>query len=458
MLQDNSLCVIPEKSIGPLEAGGKMFMGRQLWLSFCLIVSIVGGGTTFAAPGVAVPEETQRKIVIFHEDARHDERHGAVQQHGGAVRHSVPHLHGLAVDMPAASVQALRRHRRVKEIHDDLQMKSDSGIVFTPVPPPSSESYSWGQMDMQVNKAHTLLATKQLVDVRVAIVDTGLDLTHPELQSSIVDGYNAMSGANPNNYQDDNGHGTHMAGIIAAKKNAQGIIGIASRARLVGVKVLDATGHGYLSDLLNGLEWVRTHNVRVVNMSLSFDETSPLLQAAVQSLNATGITLVASAGNKCTVTTANDSGGDDSGGDDSGGDTTSVCTGAQDPLQGGVKYPARYPEVISVGATDSNNQVTTYSRSGPELDVVAPGGSTATQKVLSTLHGSRYAYGSGTSQATAHVTGAIAALLQMAPNLSVAQVRELLLTTTEVLPNTPSSQQGAGLANLDDMLEQQLNP
>jgi hypothetical protein len=147
-------------------------------------------------------------------------------------------------------------------------------------------------------------------------------------------------------------------------------------------------------------------------MSLSFSENSPLLEEVTKKLYQTGAIMVAAAGNRCVVG-ATDDGGDDDGGDDVGGDDDggdddggdSACDLSQDPLQGGVKYPARYPWVIAVGATDLYDQMAEYSRSGPEIEVIAPGGSKTTERILSTIRGGGYGLGSGTSQATAHVTG-----------------------------------------------------
>jgi subtilisin family serine protease len=150
-----------------------------------------------------------------------------------------------------------------------------------------------------------------------------------------------------------------------------------------------------------------------------------------------------------------DSGGDDDGGDDDGGDDDggdSGCDISQDPLQGGVKYPARYPWVVAVGATNIYDKVMGYSRSGLEVDLVAPGGSKASGRILSTIRGGAYGYGSGTSQATAHVTGAVAAALQVAGYLSADELKDLLQTTAKDL-GYPSERQGAGLIAVDKMIK-----
>jgi subtilisin family serine protease len=201
----------------------------------------------------------------------------------------------------------------------------------------------------------------------------------------------------------------------------------------------------------------------VVNMSLSFSEDSPLLADATRSLYESGVIMVAAAGNRCTFTPQNsggsDAGGDDAGGDDAGGDDAGrpvSCDTSLDPLHGGINYPALYPWVIAVGATDVYNQVTNYSRSGLALDVVAPGGAGSSGKILSTIPGGGYGVGSGTSQAAAHVTGAVATVLQLAPGLSAQEILNLLRTTATDLGYSPRLQ-GAGLIAVDKMINQVLD-
>jgi subtilisin family serine protease len=368
----------------------------------------------------------------------------------------------------------LQRHPVVVGVYADHVIGADHVITMTPVEPPATESIPWGVDQIGTPLVFDFVTSLSVSRPMIAIVDSGIDTTHPELSPYIVGGYNARAGENPSDYQDYSGHGTQMAGIIAAAANGQGIIGVASRPALVAVRVLDSTGHGYLSDLINGLQWVAGKGIRVVNLSLSFSEDSPLLEAVTRSLYQNGVIMVAAAGNRCTFTPlgsggddsggddsgGDDSGGDDSGGDDSGGDDSGGdglgrkvgCDTSLDPLQGGINYPAHYPWVLAVGATDRYNKVTNYSRSGPEVDVVAPGGAGSSGKILSTIPGGGYGVGSGTSQAAAHVTGAVAAVLQVTPGLTVEQIMNLLRTTATDLGHSPELQ-GAGLIAVDRMID-----
>jgi subtilisin family serine protease len=450
-------------------------MKQVRWFRFFVNVAVsmaVLGGVAFGHP-----VEGRRKIVVFQKGIAEQARQQMAKQAGGRVLHNLPLIDGIAIELPKGralqGLKALQRNRAVLGVYTDNVIGADHVITMTPVEPPATELFPWGVDRIGTPLISALVTSLSVSRPVVAIVDSGVDTTHPELSPYIVGGFNARADENPSDYQDYIGHGTEMAGIIAAASNGQGIIGVASRPALVAVKVLDSTGHGYLSDLINGLQWVAGQGIRVVNLSLSFSEDNPLLEDVTKNLYQNGVIMVAAAGNRCTFTPsdsgANDSGGDDSGGDDSGGDDSGGddsggddsggddsgrkvnCDTSLDPLQGGVNYPARYPWVLAVGATDINNQVTNYSRSGPQMDVVAPGGAGSSGKILSTIPGGGYGVGSGTSQAAAHVTGAVAAVLQLAPGLSVEEVVNLLRGTATDLGYS-FKLQGAGLIAVDKMV------
>jgi subtilisin len=455
---------------------------RVLSVLMCAVVSMVFlGGTAFAHRW-----ESPRKILIFQRGVSGEAQRQIAADARSRILHMLPLVNGVAIELPSGrrlqALEALQRHWAVVGVYEDHVISAEHVVSMTPAETPATELFPWGVERIGVPAVVELIASQRGPRPRVAVVDTGIDPNHPDLSTHIAGGYNARAGENPASYQDDNGHGTHMAGIIAASVNNRGIIGVASHPALVAVKVLDHTGHGYLSDLINGLQWVVGKGIRVVNLSLSFSEGSPLLEEVTKTLYQHGVIIVAAVGNRCTFTPrgseANDAGGDDAGGDDAGGDDaggddaggddaggddaggdnigrTVSCDTSLDPLQGGVNYPARYPWVFAVGATDVYNQVTNYSRSGSELDVVAPGGAGASGKILSTIPGGGYGLGAGTSQATAHVTGAVAVVLQLAPELSVEEVMQFLRTTATDLGYSPELQ-GAGLIAVDKMVHELL--
>jgi len=193
-------------------------------------------------------------------------------------------------------------------------------------------------------------------------------------------------------------------------------------------------------------------------MSLGFSEDSPLLAQAIERLYDAGVIMVASAGNQG-VTCAQDGGGDDGGGDDGGGDDGGGDDGGGDdggdsscqPAPGGVNYPARYSQVIAVAATNGADEITGYSQSGPKVDIAAPGGSKSGPRVLSTNKGGGYGWGSGTSQAAAHVSGAITLMLQKNPKMSFDEVLTLLQSNATDL-EVPEERQGAGLIDVEAMI------
>jgi hypothetical protein len=330
-------------------------------------------------------------------------------------------------------------------------------ICPTTAPPSAPESYRWGPQQIEVPAVDQEWSKiKGSAAVTVAVLDTGIAY-HPELSGRTAPGYNAIVGTGPP--ADGHGHGTHMAGIIAANKNQQAIIGVTgveSRIKVAAVKVLDDDGAGYLSGVIDGMRWVYDNDLPLVNMSFGFSfsnqsDSTPLMKA-VQKLYEAGVTMVAAAGNRCAAAPITD---------DGSGDSCGPAASCDDPLTT-ITYPGAYGSwVIAVGATDIRGQVTAYSLSGPQLAVVAPGGAPVkgTQDgghILSTNKGGTYGRGDGTSQAAASVSGAAALALQLEPGLSPAQVRYYLTKTAVKLPSYSRDEQGAGQIDVKRMVEELL--
>jgi subtilisin len=424
----------------------------------CMVSLGLMGGGAFAGTGNSL-----RKIVVFQDGTSEEVQQQVVARSGSQLLNLLSLVNGATIELPtegAAQVLALlQADPTVLGVYEDLTVAGQDGggdnvIVIAPANPPTQEIYPWGLEAIHVPEVHAEEPGLKGAGVTVAILDTGIDITHPDLSKNIKGGYNALAGQDPKNYQDDNGHGTHMAGIIAARTNNLGVIGAAYQANIVAVKVLDQDGGGRLSDLINGLGWIRANKIKVINMSLGFSEDSPLLARAIERLYDAGVVMVASAGNQG-VTCAQDGGGDDGGGDDGGGDDGGGDDGGGDsscqPAPGGVNYPARYPWVISVAATNGDDKVTGYSQSGPKVDIAAPGGSKSGPRIFSTNKGEGYGWGSGTSQAAAHVTGAITLVLQKNPKMSFEEVLTLLQRTATDL-GEPVERQGAGLMDVEAMI------
>ncbi|RMF33417.1 MAG: peptidase S8 [Chloroflexi bacterium] len=263
--------------------------------------------------------------------------------------------------------------------------------------------------------------------VVIAVLDTGVDLTHPDLQGKLVAGYDFIN--NDSNPSDDQGHGTHVAGIAAAlSNNSRGIAGVSWGARIMPVKVLGADGTGPTSGIANGIIWATDHGADVINLSLGGSSSSATLQDAVNYAYNQGVLVVAAAGNWY--------------------------------QQGNpVIYPAAYPHVVAVAATGDQNEHAYYSETGYYVDVAAPGGNptgsndnNANHWILSTYwRGAGYGdylWVVGTSQATPHVAGLAALVWSVKPSLTNDQVEQLIENTAVDL-GTPGRDDVFGYGRID---------
>lgn len=258
-------------------------------------------------------------------------------------------------------------------------------------------------------------------NVVIAIIDTGVSLSHPDLAGKLVAGYDAV--AHDGDPSDENGHGTHVAGIAAAiTNNGVGVAGVSWNSRIMPVRVMDAAGNGWDSDIAEGIIWAADNGADVINLSLGGASSSPqTLQIAVNYANARGVTVVAAAGN--------------------------IPNGA-------ITYPAACANVIGVAATDSNDNRASFSNYGYFVDVAAPGVS-----IRSTFWntdptqwpiGNAYADGSGTSMASPHVAGLAALLLSEYPSSTTAQI-ERAIEATAVDLGTPGRDNYYGYGRIDAM-------
>ncbi|MEF3311719.1 S8 family peptidase [Paenibacillus sp. GYB004] len=227
-------------------------------------------------------------------------------------------------------------------------------------------------------------------DVVVAVIDTGVDLEHPDLSGRTVPGINIVSkNSEPS---DDVGHGTHVAGIISALvNNREGVAGISWFNRIMPVKVLDETGAGSTYSVAQGIIWAADHGAKVINMSLGNYADSQFLHDAIRYAFDRDIVLIAASGNDNTERPG---------------------------------YPAAYPEVFAVAATDPDQKKATFSNYGDYIDVAAPG-----VNIASTYPDNHYAALSGTSMASPHVTALAALIRSVNPQLANTEVMELMRQT-----------------------------
>lgn len=333
----------------------------------------------------------ERRIITFR-DPRH---YYACQQQLQELQSKHPKLPSLqtsnlleAIIAPiSGSGKLMSKYKDQVIIEEDMQMQ-----VHTLVNKVNhSPGIPYGVKQIQAPKAWS---TSTGYRVKIGVIDTGADYYHPDLRQSLAKGINLL-----NRHLlplDDNGHGTHIAGTIAAANSPEGMIGVAPRSIIYPVKAFDNNGSAYVSDIIQGIDWCVRNRMHVINMSFGMKTRSKALLDIVGKAYLAGISIVASSGN--------------------------------DGKRRSIDYPARYPQTISVGATDRNRRIAGFSNRGDHIDIYAPG-----DKIISSWTRGKYHEMSGTSMATSHVSGAIALLLAQNPDLSPADIKALLVQTATPL-------------------------
>ena len=379
---------------------------KKIIISF-IALFVVAGMVSFTIPASTLAvaqgqggDNLTRVLIAFDKPVGPSEQ-ALVRAHGGKIKYSYSIVDAIAATLPAGAIEGLSHNPHVTSIDlDDTVYAVDAEL-----------DNSWGVKRIGAGDVHasTTLNMNKGAGVNIGIIDSGINYFHPDLNSNYRGGYDFYYyDYDP---MDAYGHGTHVAGTACAEDDGFGVVGVAPECNLYSLRVLNEDGVGYWSDIIAAVQWstgvpvylaawgitpaTTTQGVQmdVINLSLGKDRNpGTIVKQAFDNAEAMGVVIVAAAGNSGTLS----------------GKGKNVI------------YPAKFASVIAVGATDSADKRASFSSTGPEVQLAAPGVS-----VYSTWNGSSsysnpqpvcnasgdcYKYGSGTSMASPHVAG-VAALV-----------------------------------------------
>jgi len=421
----------------------KLFLCSFLGVFISVLFAGIFTPVVFAAP------ENVKVIIAFDRQPGSDEE-ALVERTGGTINYTYDIIPALAATIPETAVEGIRKNPRVIRVEPDIIMHAYGQTLPTGV----------DRIEVDNNSTAKIDGINDGLDVDIAIIDTGIDTDHPDL--NVIGGthfYTVDTGPpwergarQDDNYDDDNGHGSHVAGIAAALDNETGVVGVAPGASLWAVKVLDSSGSGYLSDIIAGIEWVteKAGTIEVANMSLGGQGYNQSFRDAITNSITAGITYVVSAGND----------GVDVYGLDG-------VFGTGDDI-----IPAAFPEVATIsamadsdgqpggsgsdtsyGSDDSFASFSNYSNSvvsdnpvqspGAAMDLLLPG-----VDIYSTYKDGGYTTMSGTSMSSPH--GAGLAALYIAQNGSATNATGVYAIRQALIDNGVAQDSNNGLAILND--------
>jgi len=315
--------------------------------------------------GPALGQQPERvKVLIGFTRQPGPAEQALVHRAGGTIKYTYHLVPAIAATLPEAAISGLLANPNVTRIEPDGEVWAIDAELDN----------SWGVKRIGAGMVH---GYNKGTGVKVAIIDSGIDYNHKDLNDNYKGGYDFVNV--DDDPMDDYGHGTHVAGTVAAEDNDVGVVGVSPEASLYALKVLGADGGGSFSDVIAALEWAVINGMQVTNNSYgSSGDPGETVKAAFDNADAAGVLNICAAGN--------------SGNRGGGGDN--------------VIYPARYDSCVAVAATDINDNRASFSSTGPDVELAAPG-----VAINSTLFGGGYGEGNGTSMASPHVAGAAALVI-----------------------------------------------
>ena len=340
-------------------------MNKSLLILIMLlvIISTLSSGTVTSA-------KPEQNVIIGFYDAPGPLEKALIQDNNGKIKRTFHIIPAISARLPEQAIENMKKHPKIAFIENDL--------IFTA----TSDEYadSWGVSHIGSEIVHNNGIKGS--GVKIAVLDTGIDYTHEDLDGNYQGGYDFVFNDGDPFDDSSSGHGTHVAGIVAAENNGIGVVGVAPEASLYAVKVLDGSDHGLASWIIAGIEWAVENDMDIITMSLGSGPEDPELDSlriACTNASNAGVLLVASAGN----------------------------TGGSE-----VTYPARFDSVIAVTATDKNDQIASFSSTGPEVELAAPGVDiNSTIGSMNRYTDENYWHLSGTSMAAPHVAGTAALII-----------------------------------------------
>jgi thermitase len=367
-------------------------------LVLALLLSMMGSFASAQPPVDTLGHAPDRILVKFQPGTPDAAKANVHQRLGGKVIGVIPEIDVLVVSVPqnqaAEKARAYGAEKNVKFAEPDYVATA----IFEPNDPYFTSQ--WGLTKIQAPQAWDV--TTGSSDVKIAILDTGIDQDHPDLASKIVANWNFTTSST---VDDRYGHGTHCAGIAAAiTNNSIGVAGVGFNTSLMNGKVLDDKGSGYYSWIASGITWATNNGAKVISMSLGGSSASSTLENAVNYAWNNGVVVVAAAGNNRNTA----------------------------PV-----YPGYYSNCIAVAATDQNDAKASFSTYGSWVDVAAPGVSIySTLPNHSNSIGTNYGSLSGTSMATPHVAGLAGIVWATGYGTSNNSVRSRIESTADAIAGT----------------------
>ena len=347
------------------------------------------------------------------------------------------------------------------------------------------------EKDMMPNVVRLAIEAVKKEKLRIAVFDTGIEDKHdqvPKIKAGIdliaLDDNGSFREGNPG---DDNGHGTHVSGILSAMLDKDLKLGKHAKAEIYVVKMLDQYATGNLSNVIMGLQWALDKDIDIVNMSLGYIANDPLVEKAIQKASEAGVIMVASAGNRSNYddgillqglgegaagegaagegaagegaagegaagegAAGEGAAGEGAAGEGAAGEGAAAGTLTALPVYS-VMFPARYPEVIAVGANNQWGEMAAFSNWGSEIDIMAPGTDILSWDITNGSIKKGFGSTSGTSMAAPHVTAAVTMMVALDPTLTVDDIRRILRQTAD---NTHSTNDLNLIAALDEVVYQ----